>query len=83
MQLCIILIIMSQSPFSSNLVVDSSYGQQSTSEVSESAFEYLLGEILAMTYMKTDEDNNLPDGFDNEFIKSQRLDEIGFSVGYR
>ncbi len=74
---------MSQSPFSSNLVPDSSYGQQSTTEVSESAFEYLLGEILSMNYTKTEEENNFPDGIDNEFIKSQRLDELGFSVGYR
>ncbi len=66
-----------------NVPSDAFYGQQSTNEVSESAFEYLIGEILSMNYAKSEEEKNMPDTIDNEFIKSQRLDEIGFNVGYR
>ncbi len=62
------------------------YGAQSTPEVSECAFEYLIGEILAMNYMGGETDEELVTGDGNneiDFIKSQRLDDLGYQVGYR
>jgi len=39
--------------------------------------------MLSANYMKTEEEMKSPDAIDNEFMKSQRLDEMGYSVGYR
>lgn len=46
-------------------------------EVSESAFEYLLGELMELKDPKADESDQ---GYNRI---AQRLDEMGFSVGYR
>jgi len=54
-------------------------------EVSESALEYLLGEILSLSYFNSADDKPIA-GMDNselEFIKLQRLDELGYNVGFR
>lgn len=60
-----------------------SYGVQSNSEVSESALEYLLGEILSINYLGSSDEKSANDGSELEFIKLQRLDDIGYNVGYR
>lgn len=61
---------------------ENSYSHQSSLEVSESAFEYLLGELLLMKpKLYNDESLNTP--ADKEFALSQRLDEAGFHVGSR
>ncbi len=44
-------------------------------EVSESAYEYLLGEILSMNYPAKANDQN------SHIV--QRLDMLGYDVGYR
>jgi hypothetical protein len=44
-------------------------------EVSESAYEYLLGEILSLNYQTKANDNNA--------ALVQRLDSLGYEVGYR
>mmetsp|Transcript_7812 Transcript_7812/g.6979 ORF Transcript_7812/g.6979 Transcript_7812/m.6979 type:complete len:175 (+) Transcript_7812:24-548(+) len=54
---------------------------QQVNEVSESAFEYLLGEILSSKHFKNSNDNSLTN--DNEFIILQRLDDMGYNVGYK
>lgn len=56
------------------------YGKQSTLEASESAFEYLLGEILVMKPLLHDSYNTQTD---IDFAVYQRLDEMGYNVGYR
>ena len=60
----------------------SNYGHQATTEVSESAFEYLLGEILQMKPV-IHEDSSLLTPSDMDFLICQRLDEMGFNIGYR
>jgi hypothetical protein len=45
-------------------------------EVSESAFEYLLGEILAR-------ESVLSSGADSAAATEQRLELLGYNVGYR
>lgn len=44
-------------------------------EVSESAFEYLLGEILNLDYPTSSNDQ--------AFAVSRRLETIGYDIGYR
>jgi hypothetical protein len=44
-------------------------------EVSESAYEYLLGEILSLSYPTKANDQNA--------AIIQRLDQLGYEVGYR
>jgi hypothetical protein len=61
---------------------ESSFSRQSTLEVSESAFEYLLGELLLMK-PKLYNDDSLNTPTDKEFAICQRLDEAGFHVGSR
>lgn len=51
---------------------DNQYQQR---EISESAFEYMLGEILAMNYPVKANDQNA--------AIIQRLDQLGYDVGYR
>jgi hypothetical protein len=56
-------------------------------EVSESAFEYLLSEILAMQLpsLSTNNTTNLSNesNEENSNAISSRLDKIGYDVGYR
>ena len=49
---------------------------QARREVSESAFEYLLGEILLSDSPQSGEE-------DNSAAAEQRLELLGYSVGYR
>lgn len=56
--------------------------RQPVLEVSESAFEYLLGELLLMKSIKNDNEQ-LKNSTDVEFSVCQRLDETGYSIGYR
>lgn len=49
---------------------------QARKEVSESAFEYLLGEILLNDSPQSGEE-------DNSAATEQRLELLGYSVGYR
>jgi hypothetical protein len=44
-------------------------------EVSESAYEYMLGEILALNYQVKSNDQDAS--------RIERLDRIGYDVGYR
>jgi hypothetical protein len=74
----------SQSPL--NMAAMDGHGPQAIAEVSESAFEYLIGEILAMNYLQDgDESNNasVEGTSEIDFFRSQRLDELGYQVGYR
>lgn len=56
-------------------------------EVSESSFEYLLGELLALkpvvNTLNSDIDVNSTNQIDEEFAKSHQLDENGYNIGYR
>jgi len=56
----------------SNSTVDNA--QVQNKEVSESAYEYLLGEILSLKTPKSADPNS-------QVI--QRLDSLGYDVGYR
>lgn len=56
----------------SQLVADSNSGKK---EVSESSLEYLIGEILNFEHPSEDENT--------EIAASQRLEKIGYDVGYR
>jgi hypothetical protein len=56
----------------SQLVAESSGGKK---EVSESSLEYLIGEILNFEHPAEDENT--------ELAVSQRLEKIGYDVGYR
>ncbi len=49
--------------------------QYQQKEVSESAYEYMLGEILSMSYPVKASDQNA--------AIIQRLDQLGYDVGYR
>lgn len=63
---------------------DQAYGKQSTLEVSESAFEYLLGELIRMKPRpQEDAIESLTSQSDQEFAICQRLDEAGYGIGYR
>ena len=53
----------------------SSFENQAQKEVAESAYEYLIGEILSMKYVSKATDQNA-------YI-IQRLDSLGYDVGYR
>ena len=53
----------------------SSFESQSQKDVSESAYEFLLGEILSLKYSAVANDQNA-------YI-IQRLDALGYDVGYR
>ena len=53
----------------------SSFESQSQKDVSESAYEFLLGEILSLKYSSVANDQNA-------YI-IQRLDALGYDVGYR
>ena len=54
----------------------SSFESQSEKEVSESAYEFLLGEILSLQYSTVAIDQQ------NAYV-IQRLDALGYDVGYR
>ena len=59
------------------------FGRQSCTEVSESAFEYLLGEILNMKPVYHDLNETLLTPSDVDFIFCQQLDEMGYNIGFR
>lgn len=50
--------------------------QQQQNEISESAYEYLLGEIMSLKYPARK-------GTDQNSYVMQKLDALGYDVGYR
>lgn len=49
--------------------------QSERTEISESAYEYLLGELLALSVPQTE--------CDKHALLTKRLESIGYDVGYR